>query len=69
MNIITIIELNNPIRILPIREATKEQIIEWINQAPTRENRQHRKQAMYIHLYSSGPLYLKSKDLGIQDAS
>ena len=53
--LISVIELKNPLRIISTHKATREEIVEWINQAPNLQNRQQRKQLMHVFMYSSGP--------------
>ena len=44
-----------PDRVISASEATKEQIRDWINQAPDNSNRQIRKQMMHAYMYGAGP--------------
>jgi hypothetical protein len=71
-NFLTHIILTNPERVIKSSKATKKQLIEWINQAPTVESRLKRKQLMYVFMYNAGPkTFLEAletyKNLGIHN--
>ena len=44
-----------PDKVIKVSEATTEELVAWINQAPDFQNRQERKQMMHGFMYSSGP--------------
>lgn len=40
---------------ITLHEATREQLVKWINEAPSIESRNARKKITYGAMYSSGP--------------
>ena len=52
---IILIYPGHPDKLIEAGKATREEIVSWINQAPTFENRQYRKQLFHAYTYGAGP--------------